>query len=126
MDEPEKLKMLLSEYTALSNQITSRFLGQCQLYSMIAAVTIALLGSYFANVIDGRSLFGLLVLTTPVWLWLFLDIDRDIAKAASRVREIEARINLSVGEQLLDWETKSGRGGVIGKHLLQPITARPP
>ncbi len=119
MDEPDKIKILLSEYTSLSNQIISRFAGQCQLYSIIAAVTIGLLGVYFADFISGCSLLGLLVLTALFLAWLWLDIDRDIAKAALRIREIEARINVSAGEQLLEWETKWGRGGVIGKHLFR-------
>ena len=115
----EKIKILLSEYDALSSQIISRFAGQNQLYSMTAAVTIGLLGAYFADFICGWSLFWLLVLTALIMTWLWLDIDRDIAKVALRIRQIEARINFIAGEQLLEWETKWGRGGVIGKHLFR-------
>ncbi len=119
MDEPEKIKVLLSEYNALSSQIISRFAGQCQLYSMMAALTIGLLSAYFAHFIGWGSLLALFVLTALISTWLWLDIDRDIAKAALRIRGIEARINLSAGEQLLEWETKWGRGGVIGKRLFR-------
>jgi MFS family permease len=86
---------------------------------MLAPVTIAIFGGYFANYIGWRALAGLLVLTTCIFAWLWFDIDRDIAKAALRIREIEARVNSSAKEPLLEWETKWGRGGVIGKRLLR-------
>jgi hypothetical protein len=121
LDEPEKVKLLLSsEYKNLSDQIISRFHGQQQIYRLGAALGGALVSAYLANYIQADVFFPIAFIVLSALVFLWLDMDRDIAKAATRIREIEDRVNRLAGEDLLLWETKKGRGGVIGKHLVSP------
>ena len=122
MEESEKIRILLSEYTNLTNQLPSRFLGQCQVYAISTSIAVALLGACFAGWISVYSLAELLVFAALPIVFLWYDIDRDIAKVARRLREIEARVNASAGEDLLVWETKWGDGGA--KLILQRAAAR--
>jgi hypothetical protein len=66
-----------------------------------------------------RPLLALLSVQALITLLMWFDIDRDIAKAGRRIREIEARVNGGIGEPVLEWETKQGRGGLIGKWFLR-------
>jgi hypothetical protein len=112
--EPEKIEILLHEYRSLSDQIVQRFVGQMVLYGAVGAASVGLVA---AVGLQWFVLSGGLFVVGLVGVWLWTDIDRDIAKATARIIEIEARINRVVGEPLLEWETKHGRGGVIGKRL---------
>lgn len=119
--EMEKIKLLLSsEYKNLSDQIISRFHGQQQLYRLATTLLGGLLSAWFANYLKAEFAFPALFIGFFVLAILWLDMDRDVAKAAIRIREIEARVNTAANEDLLVWETKQGRGGVAGKHLVGP------
>lgn len=123
IDELEKIKLLLSsEYNNVSNQLISRFTGQHQIYTMGTTLLAGLLGAYFANFISLCVLFGLILVSGAIGIVLWIDIDMDMAKAATRIREIEERVNQFVKEDdFLKWETKiqKSRGGVLGKHLIR-------
>lgn len=122
MEEADKIKVLLAEYSNLTCQLTSRFSGQCQTYAMSTTIGVALVGACLAGAVSIYSMFLLFALAAVPLTWLWFDIDRDIAKAAKRLREIEERVNLSAGEELLVWETSWGRGGT--KRIVQKATER--
>jgi hypothetical protein len=120
--ELEKIKLLLSsEYKNLSDQIISRFHGQQQVYRLAATLLGGLISAWLADYIKAEFAFPALFIALFVLAILWLDMDRDVAKAVIRMREIEARVNKASHEdRLLVWETEQGRGGVVGKHLVGP------
>lgn len=111
----EKLHILMHEYDALSDQLVQRFIGQMIIYFVLSAL---LTGAIISITFHADVVFIVLIVVCVAWIWLWVDIDRDIAKAALRMRRIESTVNNIAGTSLLEWETKWGRGGVVGKHLL--------
>ena len=97
--EPEKIEILLHEYRSLSDQIVQRFVGQMVLYGAVGAASVGLVA---AVGLQWFVLSGGLFVVGLVGVWLWTDIDRDIAKATARIIDIEARINRVVGEPLLE------------------------
>ncbi|WMT77856.1 hypothetical protein [Bradyrhizobium sp. Ash2021] len=86
---------------------------------MITPLVTGIMGAYFTKFITLAQAFELGGLATIVLAGLWIDYDRDIAKAAKGIQRIEERVNQFAGEELLQWESKKGRGGVIGKHLIK-------
>jgi hypothetical protein len=118
-DELEMMKLLLSsEYAKLNAEIAARISSQQQLYGMLTPLATGIAGAYFAKWISLNQSLALVALTAIILIGLWFDYDRDIAKSAQGVKRIEERVNRFAGEDLLQWETKNGRGGVIGKHLV--------
>jgi hypothetical protein len=119
-NELEKIRLLLSsEYSKLSAEVSSRINSQQQLYGMITPIVTGIAGAYFARFISLPQSFELVGLAAVILVGLWIDYDRDIAKAAKGIRRIEDRVNQFAGEDLLQWETQKGRGGVVGKHLIR-------
>jgi hypothetical protein len=119
-DELELMKLLLSsEYAKLNAEIAARIYSQQQLYGMLPPLVTGIAGAYFAKWITLTQLVTLVALAAVILIVLWIDYDRDIAKAAKGVQRIEARINKFAGEDLLQWETQKGRGGVVGQYLIR-------
>jgi hypothetical protein len=102
----EKLRVLLTEYSALRSEIVAR-IGHG--YQLLAIGTAAM--AFFAVIYKGApwqllTFIGALMIVVYVFgCWFIL---RDIYKLAGRVREIEYDVNDRCEEDLLLWETLSG------------------
>jgi hypothetical protein len=59
------------------------------------------------------ALFGGILAVLTFLIVALYGIDRDIEKSAARLREIEGTVNATVGEKVLEWETRWG-GSVTG------------
>ncbi|MBK8177223.1 MAG: hypothetical protein IPK66_18785 [Rhodospirillales bacterium] len=106
--QKERIEIILREYESLRLEILERTGHMYQLLVACAAVFLWVLTNSF-------SLSTLLVILSVIMLggafsWL---IDRDIRKAAERLRQIEHDINRRVGEDLLVWESRWG-GAISG------------
>jgi len=117
--ELEKMKLLLSsEYSKLTNEVAARATSQQQLYVMFTTLLVAIGGACFGGYISAWAAIALIVLALVPLGWLWVDYDKDVAKAHIGIKRIEGRVNHFAGEELLEWETKKGRGGEVGKHLI--------
>jgi hypothetical protein len=106
-----KIKILLAEYDALRREIMMRT-GHGFQITFIATIGLLWFVTSWLQTANAETWFLLLalVLVVSVASWFTM---RDIAKAASRIREIEHSVNSMAGEQLLVWETAWG-GDVTG------------
>ena len=104
MDHSDKslaVEVLLREYGTLRDEILSRVRARFELLGFIVAIS-AFLGSKDVG-IPWRIVFVAVgaVLALAVWTWLA----NNIKACATRIREIEAKVNLLMGDSLLEWET---------------------
>jgi len=122
---PEKVRILLTEYSALRAEIVARMNHGYQLL-VVAVAAMAFFATLWTNSTwQMLSLVGtLMALGYAFACWFIL---RDIHKLASRLREIEIDVNDRAGEDLLLWENLSGGaktgfwGGVcrLPRHMLK-------
>jgi hypothetical protein len=106
--QKEKAKVLLSEYDTLRAEILARTGNMYQLFGAAVAVLLWILTNSWGW--STLRVLAALIILGGGFSWL---IDRDIRKAAGRLRQIEHDINRRVGEDLLIWESRWG-GAVSG------------
>jgi hypothetical protein len=113
----EKIQILLQEYNSLRSEMIERHTVTYQAIGIIGAAFVGLIALVWNTSIKVKifAVVGFVVVFTGVVLW----INRDVAKAAKRVRELEADINTRAGEPLLKWETEHGGGGGVMKHFVK-------
>lgn len=107
--EEEKVRILLQEYASLHSDILTRTNNTFQLTAVSGAVAVWLLGRESADV----WFWFALVISVFILSYSYLVINRDINKAAKRLRELEKDINRRAGEELMEWQTRWG-GAVTG------------
>lgn len=108
IDVTKNIYVIIAEYSSLRSEILTRTSNMYQLF-----------GAGFATLLwiftNSYSYSTLIVFFVGVFFFLLFYwlIERDIRKAARRIREIEREVNNRTGEQLLIWESRWG-GGVTG------------
>jgi hypothetical protein len=114
----QRIQILLAEYTTMRAELLSRYTAQFQSGGIAAIVFLGIV-TLMAN--TGRwSFAGLIALDILIFLAVLFWIDIDIAKAARRLRALEAEINaMAAGTPLLKWETLFGMGGIVGERYLK-------
>lgn len=114
----QKIQILLHEYDTLRNEVLSRYAAQFQSTGVLAIIII---GLTTVLITQGAKITILVLIGITVMLYIGAQIwiDYDIAKAARRLREIEADVNSRAGETLLQWETVWGLGGKIRAAILK-------
>jgi|GEM_PF-1196471 len=106
LEQKDRIQILLSEYSTLRAEIISRTGYGFQLTSIgIGLVTYAL-KEMSANS-PWYFWLGVAVLVAVFVLGIFVN-NRDLKRAAHRVKALEHEINSRAGEHLLIWETLSG------------------
>jgi hypothetical protein len=108
----DKVQILLSEHSALSTQIIHRTNNTFQLLAVGGALFVWCASQ---RQIDFRFWLSVVACVVLVLTVLGL-IRRDTFIAAARIRQIEQDINIRVGEELLEWETRWG-GAVKGNMI---------
>jgi ABC-type transport system involved in Fe-S cluster assembly fused permease/ATPase subunit len=117
--EFQKIQILLAEYSTLRTEVLSRYNAQFQSSAVLVTVFIGLTVLTSTNGLK-PVLIALMIVTALIFIAVLIWIDVDIAKAARRLRAIEADVNQRAGERLLVWETDTGLGGIVGRHILRP------
>ena len=115
--DKDKITIIMGEYNSLRNEILVRTGHMYQLLVLGAGVLISIItGTYGARTIH---IFLASVFVVLAFSWL---IERDIRKAARRIREIERYVKQKTGENVLIWENQWGgaRSGFFGP--AQPLT----
>jgi hypothetical protein len=108
--ERDKINILLHEYDTLRTEIIHRTNNMFQVIAGCGVLFVWILSRQLSDV---RFWLGLILLLALAALFSWL-IRRDINKAAARLRELEADINVRAKEPgLLRWESKHG-GAVTG------------
>ena len=104
-DAEEKVRILVSEYTGLRSEIIAKT-GYGFQVSGFVVTALSFLVPQTANpfAILVFALIALLVVGAGFM------IVNDVARAARRIRQIEADVNKRAGEELLVWETGWGWG----------------
>jgi hypothetical protein len=113
--QQDKVHILLQEYNSLRTEVIHRANNLYQLLAIGGAVFLWALTRLLepsVRIIDARFWWSLAVPVAVVSL-LLCYLNRDILKAAARLRELESDINRRAGETLLEWETRWG-GAVTG------------
>ncbi|MFA6054721.1 MAG: hypothetical protein WC769_05025 [Thermodesulfovibrionales bacterium] len=122
MAQINKIQILLHEYDTLREEILTRSSHGILLFGVAIVLFVWLI---IRDKVERRLLIACIIIICLLggvgWT-----INRDISKAASRLRELEKDINHRVGEELLIWETKWGGAvtGYIG--LAKPLTDAQP
>jgi hypothetical protein len=111
--------ILLAEYNSLRSELLTRYTQHFQTIAAIAVVLIGLLTAGGTLKLNLCTIVTLIVLAILIFVGLFIWIDIEIARASTRLREIEGAVNGLAEQTLLRWETEYGIGGVIGKHILK-------
>ena len=104
MEETEKVRILLAEYSALRSEIIGRISNIYQVVGFGAVILAWILQQQFAS---HKFWEFTAVLAAGIMLcgrFLLFDIRR----SAMRVRELEGEINRRAGEKLLVWESERG------------------
>jgi hypothetical protein len=122
MAQINNIQILLHEYDTLREEILTRSSHGIQLFGVAIVLFVWLI---IRDKFDRRLLIActIIICLLGVGGWT---INRDISKAASRLRELEKDINNRAGEKLLIWETKWGGAvtGYIG--LAKPLSESQP
>jgi hypothetical protein len=71
---------------------------------MLTPLVTGIAAAYFAKWISLNQSLALAGIAAVILIGLWIDYDRDIAKAAEGVRRIEERFNRFAGEDLLQWK----------------------
>jgi hypothetical protein len=104
-DPEEKVKILLSEYAGLRSEIIAKT-GHGLQVSGFVVTALSILVSQTENWLT-VWVFTLIVLFV---VGAAVMIVTDVARAARRIKQIEAKVNNWAGEKLLVWETGWGWG----------------
>src|SRR5208282_3296619 len=99
----DSTKYIIAEYAALRSEIMTRTSNMYQLFGAGFATLLWVCTAAYSYSTLIVLFLGLLFFLGFSWL-----IDRDIQKAARRLREIERDVNDRTGEPLLVWESRWG------------------
>jgi hypothetical protein len=113
---PEKVRILLAEHTALRSEIIARMGHVYQVMAVLAAGTAILIG--LKQLVPW--FYPILVILVVLAVVAFWYVNRDIWKAAARLREIEIDVNDRAGEDLLVWENLWRSTGYWGRAPILP------
>ncbi len=111
----EKLTVLLKEYDSLRAEVLARTNHIYQLFAIAGGAATWLL----SRSIDGRFWLLMCGLATVVLAGWWTSV-RDIKKCATRIGELETKVNELVGEDLLQWEKYFG-GEATGFFTTKPL-----
>ena len=105
IDPEEKIRILLSEYTGLRSEIIAKTGHGLQVSGfVVTALSFLVSQTQSWLTIPVVALIVLLVIGAGGMIL------NDVARAARRIRQIEADVNDRAGEKLLVWETGWGWG----------------
>jgi hypothetical protein len=110
----DKIQILLAEYGSLRTEVIHR---TNNLYQLVAAGAVLFSVAVSRQRIDAVFWITVGLSITVVAAFAFL-INRDLDKAARRLRDLELDINTRAGETLMIWETRWG--GVVASALGKP------
>jgi hypothetical protein len=113
---PEKVRILLAEHSALRSEIVARMGHVYQVMTVLVAGTAILIG--LKQLV--QWFYPLLVILVVLAVVAFWYVNRDIWKAAARLREIEIDVNDRAGEDLLVWENLWRSTGYWGRAPILP------
>lgn len=103
----ENIQILLHEYDTLRNEIIGRTRDGFNLFAITAALLFGAL-SLFYGTAGVWPAVAVAVLGVGVFFFAAHETIFRINLAATRIRELETRVNNLAEEQLLSWEAKSG------------------
>ena len=115
MTNQEKIQILMKEYETLRSEMSQRYNHRFQFITILGAlIGFALLHRKDLFFTYSLSVVTLLIIFI-VWYW----IGCLIVNCSERVSEIEKQVNELAGQELLQWETKQKKNGVI--HIFHNI-----
>jgi hypothetical protein len=103
LPQPEKVRILLAEHSALRAEFVARTGHGYQMVA-VGATGLAISSALFQHTINMLAFWAILAIFVLVLggaIWFIL---RDIRNFAERLREIEIDINDRAGEDLLVWQ----------------------
>ncbi|HXH37721.1 MAG TPA: hypothetical protein VNN08_03760 [Thermoanaerobaculia bacterium] len=106
----EYIQILLHEYDTLRNEIIGRTRDGFNLIAITAALLFGAL-SLFYGPAGAWPAIAVAVLSVGVFFFAAHETFFRISLAATRIRELETRVNSLAGERLLSWEAESGAAG---------------
>lgn len=112
-DERFKTDILLKEYDTLRSEIMSRTTSRFGILSIGGVLTTFIASQprgHLTWIVTGLCVGALLAL----WWCYGVLIDH----CATRIREIEQKVNHLAGDDILLWESRSGTGGIFPRGLL--------
>lgn len=104
----EKVRILLTEWSALRAETISRMNHGYQLLSVGTAAITILIAAGVATEVPPWLKYILLAIFVPVYAFSAWFVLRDTWKLRDRMLEIEASINDRAGEDIILWETLWG------------------
>jgi hypothetical protein len=121
--QPERVRILLTEWSALRAEMVARMTHGYQLLTVAtAAITILVIAG--TNPATPRLLtYALAIVFAVAYAFAAWFVLRDSFKLRDRLLQIEASINERVGEDLIVWETLWGGLGIgfWGKAKPRPV-----
>ncbi len=109
-DEKDRIQILLEEYRTLRNEIVNRTGNRFGIVGFVLPLIIGIAAQSGSALCWSWLLFAsAAALLLAVWLRLAVLIKR----CSTRVAEIERRVNKSMGEDLLIWETSIAARGAF-------------
>ena len=98
-----KIEILMKEYETLRSEILHRINCRFAFLGLTGAVV-----AYALFKVEHYTIVNVLVLTAPIFILgaTFFHLGRLIHQCSSRISEIEQKVNLLIGEELLVWETR--------------------
>jgi hypothetical protein len=103
LTEKDRIQILLAEYGALKAEV----LGRTSFGFQIAAVAFAAVTWFLQQPLTGKPWYfwpGMVAVIASFCIAVFVN-QRDLSRAAYRIKELEHEVNSRAGESLLVWET---------------------
>jgi hypothetical protein len=104
LDDAEKVRILLAEYSSLRTEIIGRITNLYQVVGFGSVLAALILQQEF----QGNKFWSLFVVLIAGILISGRFLAFDMRRSAKRVRELEKEINMRSGEKLLVWESELG------------------
>lgn len=121
----DQVLVLMSEYTSLRAEILQRGSWAIQMSTVAGTMTVAIFGFMFVSGAHVTGLFMLLCTALLLCVGLLYDY-RDIRAVVVRLRIVEQMINQLAGQELLNWELRSGLLTVGHLQRLRTVFVRAP
>jgi hypothetical protein len=119
-DDNARIAVLLKEYDALRTEIGGRINNRFAIVGFLVAL-VTFVGSQTNVLLPWRCILATVGLAVSVVVWWRLGAL--IKRSATRIADIERKINKLMGEDLLIWESQLARKGLFHRFYRSPSQA---
>jgi hypothetical protein len=127
LDQSQKIQVLLAEYNTLRADVLDARSSLAKAAALTAAVIVGVFAVYYTSAFSGPKWAPLILVVAALasLLITYAWMEGATQGFTRRIRQLEADINARAGEQLLQWETIHGWGGLLIKTNMRSGRADP-